>query len=761
VREAERGGGHRAGKGERWKTTTTTPTHPPFPSKGWLLYVHGGGFVAGSPATHRGVTSAFAARGWRVFAADYRRSPEAAFPAPLDDVGAAWAALAATAPPGARLAIAGDSAGGNLALAAALDVVSGETRNAARLPDAIILFSPVTDLTCSGESMRTRVASDAMVQPGVLRGMAANYLGADRVAALARAARVSPLFAPHLGALPPVAVYVGSGELLLDDSTRLTAAIRAAGGRCALSVVDGVPHAWPTMAALMPEAPAAVGSASRFAVAADVSAPEAFDVVIVGAGISGVCAAHRLRAARPGIQVAILEARAESGGTWSLFTYPGIRSDSDMHTFGLPFPRGGGWAGPDTIASGADILAHIRAVADDTGVAPLVRYRHRVVAADWDGGERVWRARVEVGEEGSTEHKTVTITTSFLHFCSGYYSYDAPHRPSFPGEDSFPGPIIHPQQWPPGFDPRGRTIAVIGSGATAVTLVPALVRAGAARTTMVQRSPSHVIALPTRDAVATLISRIPLVGRRLARWYGFWRSHLLYVLSRSRPTAVAAKLQAAAAAALGPGVPADPHCAPRHAVWDERVCVATDGDLFDALREGTAAVVTDEGGVAAFDERGIVLASGARVDADTIVTATGFNMVALGGVTLSVDGAPVDLKQRMAYKGTMLAGVPNAFFTVGYTHAAWTLRADLTARWVARVVTEAIRSRSRVVVPKPDPGVKPMPLLDIKSGYVRRAAAVLPSAGDRGPWRVDWSWPRDVVTVAFGRVRDGVLQFSS
>lgn len=475
---------------------------------------------------------------------------------------------------------------------------------------------------------------------------------------------------------------------------------------------------------------------------------EFVDVLIVGAGLSGIGAACQLRQEHPGRSLAILEARASIGGTWDLFRYPGIRSDSDMFTLGYRFRP---WTDAKAIADGPSILRYIHDTAREFDVESLVRVNHRVVAAQWDGARATWTVDVERADSGDR----VAIRCRFLYVCSGYYRYDEGFSPKFPGVQRFSGPVVHPQHWPEGLDYRGKRVVVIGSGATAVTLVPTLAET-AAHVTMLQRSPTYVASRPARDRLADrLRAHLPQkLAYAIVRWRNTLQAMAIFSLSRRRPDMVKAMLRKAAVAALPDGYAVDTHFAPSYNPWDQRMCLIPDGDMFEAIRDGRASVVTDT--IDTFTETGIRLTSGEHLDADIVVSATGLNLLAIGGMDLVVDGEPVDLAQTVSYKGMMLSGVPNFAWTIGYTNASWTLKADLIAQYVSRLLGHMDRHGYDAVTPDATGVAAANPFLDLASGYVQRSMAEMPKQGETLPWRLHQNYVRDVALLRRGRIDDAV-----
>lgn len=476
------------------------------------------------------------------------------------------------------------------------------------------------------------------------------------------------------------------------------------------------------------------------------------DVLIVGAGLSGIGAACHLQRELPGRSYVVLEAREAIGGTWDLFRYPGVRSDSDMFTLGYSFRP---WSEPQAIADGASIREYVRDTAREYGVDEHIRFSTRVVAAEWSTADSLWTVTAQRTDTGETE----TWTCSWLSVCSGYYRYDQGHRPDFPGEERFGGQVVHPQHWPEDLDFAGKRVVVIGSGATAVTLVPSMA-ATAAHVTMLQRTPTYVVSLPGRDALAEkLRRRLPdRVVYPVVRWKNVLVSMASYQLSRRRPEVMKRVLAKATAKQVPADLDVATHFAPPYDPWDQRLCVVPDGDLFRELRRGTASIVTDR--IATFDETGIRLESGQHLDADVIVTATGLNLLPIGGMTLTVDGEAVDLSKTVSYKGFMVSGVPNFAMTIGYTNASWTLKADLVARYVCRLLAHLDRNGYAAATPlaPPEGGVEPF--IGLSAGYVRRSLTALPQQGARAPWKLYQNYVRDVLLMRRGPVEDEGIRFT-
>jgi cation diffusion facilitator CzcD-associated flavoprotein CzcO len=487
---------------------------------------------------------------------------------------------------------------------------------------------------------------------------------------------------------------------------------------------------------------------------------EHVDVLIVGAGLSGIGAASHLKHEHPGKSVVILESRGAIGGTWDLFRYPGVRSDSDMYTLGYSFRP---WTDPKAIADGASIRRYIADTLADEKLESSVRLNHRVMSAEWSSETALWTVtalRTSAGEYTGSDHgaKRVVFTCSFLFVCSGYYRYDEGFTPVIPGADDFDGRIIHPQHWPDDLDYAGKRVVIVGSGATAVTLVPSLAKT-AARVTMLQRSPTYIAPVPSRDKAADrLRRRLPAqLAYNLIRIKNIGYSMFTYQLSRRRPELMKSILRKAAEQRLPEGFAVDIHLAPTYNPWDQRLCAIPDGDLFRAISAGSADIVTDR--IERIVPGGIQLESGDNLDADIIVTATGLNVLVLGGISITVDGREVDVASTLSYKGMMLAGVPNFALTIGYTNASWTLKADLVARYVCRLLDRMDRRGYRSVTPRAPEVVRSgrqVSLIDLDAGYIRRSIDQLPRQGAKKPWRLHQNYVRDFRLLRLGRITDDV-----
>jgi monooxygenase len=481
---------------------------------------------------------------------------------------------------------------------------------------------------------------------------------------------------------------------------------------------------------------------------------EHLDVLIVGAGLSGIGAAHHLQEAFPGRSYAIFEAREELGGTWDLFRYPGIRSDSDMHTLGYRFKP---WTAAKSISDGEAILDYVRETARDGRIDTKIRFQHRVVRAEWSSEEALWSVEAERVDSG----ESVRLTCNYLWVCSGYYRYDEGFTPEFPGAEDFSGEVVHPQHWPADLDYSGKRVVVIGSGATAVTLVPAMAEK-AAHVTMLQRSPTYIASLPAEDPIANGLRRFlpEKAVYTIVRWKNVMIQALIFQLSRRRPRAIKQFIRKGVERSLPAGYDIDKHFKPKYNPWDQRMCLVPNGDLFKVIRDGDATVVTDT--IERFTEDGIKLDSGEQLEADVIITATGLNLLFLGGMELVVDGEPVNISEKMAYKGMMLSGVPNCAFTVGYTNASWTLKADLTSEYVCRVLAHMDSHGYRKSVPElSDPSVEELPLLDFTSGYVLRSLDQFPKQGSKEPWKLRQNYVLDIRTIRRGPIDDGAMHFSN
>ena len=481
------------------------------------------------------------------------------------------------------------------------------------------------------------------------------------------------------------------------------------------------------------------------------TATEHFDVLIVGAGLSGIGAAWHLQKNCPGKRYAILEGRAASGGTWDLFRYPGVRSDSDMYTLGYRFRP---WKDAKAIADGPSILSYIREVASDHGIDRHIRYGHRVVGASWSTPDARWT--VEIDRDG----ERAFLSCGFLWMCSGYYRYEAGYLPEFPGIDGFKGRVVHPQHWPQDLDYAGKKVVVIGSGATAVTVVPSMAET-AGHVTMLQRSPTYVVARPAQDPFANKMRRrLPLKLAYMAtRWKNVLMGMYFYQMCKRKPEKVKSLILGGVRQMLGPDYDVATHFTPKYNPWDQRLCLVPDADLFRAIRKKKASVVTDT--IETFTEKGIKLKSGAELEADVVVTATGLVVQPLGGAKFVVDGKPVKPSDTMIYKGMMYSDVPNLASVFGYTNASWTLKADLVCEYVCRLLNYMDRKRFTKAVPhNSDPTLTEEPWVNFSSGYIQRALPHQPKQGSKRPWKLYQNYVLDLLTLRHGSLRDKAMVFT-
>ncbi|MGJ6122769.1 NAD(P)/FAD-dependent oxidoreductase [Mycolicibacterium sp. Y3] len=479
---------------------------------------------------------------------------------------------------------------------------------------------------------------------------------------------------------------------------------------------------------------------------------EHVDVLIVGAGISGIGAAYYLQQEHPGRSYAILEARGATGGTWDLFRYPGIRSDSDLHTFGYEFKP---WRDEYAIATADKILAYLRETVDENGIERRIRFHHKVLGAAWSTAESRWTVDVE------RDGEMIQISADWLFCAGGYYRYDQGYTPEFPGRERFTGQIVHPQHWPEDLDYTGKKVVVIGSGATAVTLIPAMAPT-AGHVTMLQRSPTYVMPVPAKDGFANAAKKLlgDKRGYALTRRKNILKQRSVYVLCQKYPAAARRLIRSINAKQLPAGYPVDEHFNPTYNPWDQRLCAVPDADLFKALSDGSASVVTDR--IATFTENGILLESGRELEADIIVTATGLQIQLFGGMGLTVDGEPVNPAETVAYKGIMLSGVPNFAFAFGYTNSSWTLKVGLLCEHFCRLLSYMDAHGFDAVRPEVlDTAMPTLPLIDFGAGYVSRSAAELPRQGVDGPWQMTMNYTADVETLRHGPVTDSHLRFSA
>lgn len=480
--------------------------------------------------------------------------------------------------------------------------------------------------------------------------------------------------------------------------------------------------------------------------------PEHLDVLIVGAGISGICTAYYLQTHCPQKSFILLEGRGAIGGTWDLFRYPGVRADSDMYTLGYSFRP---WQEAKVIADGPSILHYIRETAAAFGIDRQIRFNHRVQRASWSSANACWTVEAVCGPE----QKIVHFTCNFLCMCTGYYDYDQGYTPVWPGIAQFSGRVVHPQQWPEDLDYTEQQVVVIGSGATAVTLVPVLAEQ-AAHVTMLQRSPTYIVARPSTVGTTRRVQQA-LPGRlasRLARWQSILFGIYFYSLTRRRPEAAKRALLRLVRQQLDENYDIDTHFTPAYNPWDQRLCLAPDGDFFAAIRAGKASIVTDQ--IATFTEKGIRLRSGHELNADLVVTATGLKMKIMSGVQLVVDGAAVDLAQALLYRGTMYRDIPNLASAFGYVNASWTLKCELIAQHICRLLNYMDRHAYAQCTPRlQDHAIAFSPMMGLTSGYMQRVRDTLPRQGTRTPWKMHQNYLRDLFSLRFSAVNNGSMEF--
>lgn len=481
-----------------------------------------------------------------------------------------------------------------------------------------------------------------------------------------------------------------------------------------------------------------------------------FDMIIIGAGLSGIGAACHLQLKHPNKSYQIIESRERMGGTWDLFRYPGVRSDSDMHTLGYSFKP---WLSAKAIADGPAIRDYIKESAAEFGVDQHIQYQRKVVAASWDSATAKWTLTLENTQDGDTAAAELeTLTCNFIYSCTGYYRYDQGFTPDFLDAEKFKGQIVHPQLWPQDLDYTGKRIVVIGSGATAITLVPSLAKT-AGHVTMLQRSPTYVLSRPDEDAVSQKLRRwFPeQLAYDLTRWKNVTAQAMLFQLSRRFPNYVKKLIRKVVHGWMGDDFAIDTHFNPSYKPWDQRLCLVPNGDLFRSLRKGTSSIVTDH--IERFTENGILLKSGETLEADIIITATGLELLLLGGLKLEVDGVETKVADSLTYKGMMFSGIPNLALAAGYTNASWTLKCDLTSNYVCRLLSYMDKHKYQYCVANNDPSVKRLQFLDLASGYVDRAIDQFPKQGDKSPWKLHQNYLLDILNLRVGSVRDKAMGF--
>jgi cation diffusion facilitator CzcD-associated flavoprotein CzcO len=477
-----------------------------------------------------------------------------------------------------------------------------------------------------------------------------------------------------------------------------------------------------------------------------------FDVLIIGAGISGISAARHLQMDCPHKTFAILEGRQNIGGTWDLFKYPGIRSDSDMYTLGFRFRP---WTGTKAIADGPSIMQYLNEAVDEYGIRQKIHFGRRVKKASWSTADALWALEVEV--EGQPH--PVAYTCNFVSVCAGYYNYEAGYLPHFEGIEKFKGQVVHPQKWTSDIDYTDKRVVVIGSGATAVTLVPELAKK-AAHVTMLQRSPTYIFSRPDEDKLANWMNRnLPLaIAYPVTRWKNILMATLFYRLSKRYPQGVKKLLIKGIKKELGDDYPVEKHFSPSYNPWDQRVCLVPNGDMFAAIKKGTASVVTDR--IDTFTETGIQLQSGEKLDAELIVTATGLNVQLLGGIDLYVDGTKPDIGKTVSYKSIMFSNIPNLTMAFGYTNASWTLKVDLTNQYMCRLLNYMDKKGYRQCTPRQnDPNLQLHPFTDFSAGYIQRQINNLPMQGNKKPWLLKQNYIFDLMNIRHGEIENEVLEY--
>ncbi len=478
---------------------------------------------------------------------------------------------------------------------------------------------------------------------------------------------------------------------------------------------------------------------------------EHFDVIIVGAGLSGIGAAHHILKKCPGKSFVILEGRGAIGGTWDLFRYPGIRSDSDMYTLGYSFKP---WEAAEAIADGPAILSYIKETARDDGVDDKIQFHHKVKHALWSSEQNQWTLTIE----NSDDHSTSSLSCNFLFMCSGYYNYEEGYTPEFEGIDAYGGQIVHPQKWPEELVYSGKKVVVIGSGATAVTLVPELAKK-ASEVIMLQRSPTYILSAPQKDMIANFLKKwLPSkVAYILARWKNIIFTIIFFKLCQVWPRGIKNWLMKGVRKELGEDYDVEKHFGPRYDPWDERLCLVPDSDLFKSINEGKSKVITDH--IVKFDKEGIVLESGKKLTADIIVTATGLNLQFMGGMTLEVDGEPMLSQDLYCYRGMMYSNIPNLAQAFGYTNASWTLKCDLTCEYVCRILNYMDSHGLKKVTPRVIEKLEETPFLDLKSNYIKRSEDILPKQGAKRPWRLYQNYFLDIFNFRFSSLKDKYLEY--
>jgi len=710
-------------------------------SNGIMLYIHGGGFVGGSSKKYRPITTGFALQGWKVLAIDYRLAPEHPFPAALDDVSLVYKYIVENYSD-QRIVVAGDSAGGNLTLS----LIHLMKAQSITLPDCCALISPSTDMAGNSESLIANADKDCLFDGRYLKNLSHYYVqDNDRNDPL-----LSPINADFKG-FPPMIIHVGRDETLLDDSVRLFKKARAEDVNVSLQIYPKVPHVW-QMIYQMPEAHQSIQILSNFLLHSKHLSEDNFefvDFLIIGAGISGIGMAVNLQQHCYSQSMAILDARSNLGGTWDHFKYPGIRADSDRFLMGFPFKP---FLSSMSRVSGPEILKYLDDTAKEFYIDQYIRLDHKVLKANWSTESKNWIVEI------ATPNGIKIISCRILLSCSGYYDYAKGHNPKFNQEKDFKGIIVHTHNWPENLDYNNKNVLVIGSGATAVTVAPALAKS-AKKVFLVQRSPSYIVSVPEMDTQVTKLSKLlPLnLVYKIMRVKYLISIILFYKICRSFPEKIAHLISWGAATRSGSPEHLK-HFTPNYKPWDQRVCFVPDGDLFKHVYDESIEIHTDQ--IRTIKEDGVELESGKFLSVDIIVKATGLNLKSFGGVRFTIDQEPIDFTNKFLYKGCMLNDFPNVILVKGFGNIHWTLCSDLTAKFTNRMILYMLKnnlSSFNVIAPI---NLTPTSKSLLNSNYVIRGINHLPNQSTHWPWKIfEHSWIKHYIYMKFTRIKDKFIHF--